>query len=373
MKIYAHAQNVVRYTKFAAEDTAILARLLGGAHLAPYIGFLGYNNLGDEVLYEAHVKLFPEHELVLYRKETVAVERLADMLRHPLCSHAILGGGTLINRQNHWIDRVEHLLSRGSKMFCLGTGVANPNFWKGDNAIGGATFNRWLEALKQFEFVGVRGPYSKASLDKAGLKSAKVTGDTALTLTANKMRTKKSTGVVGLNYGSGEDSIMWGDPLKYRTELIKVIKAIIESGSKVMLLPIRGEDLASNRALIKDVNLPQFTMVESFQTFSEYSEKIRECDVFIGQKLHSTILAYMNRVPAIMIEYRPKCRDFMASIGLEDYVVKTSEVEFKPFMKLYDRLQKNHTVIRSQSESQILEYKHIQATEAKKLRSIIAH
>ena len=49
-------------------------------------------------------------------------------------------------------------------------------------------------------------------------------------------------------------------------------------------------------------------------------------DIFIGMKLHAVVLAAAANVPAISLEYRPKCRDFCASIDWEDYCVKTSEL-----------------------------------------------
>lgn len=63
----------------------------------------------------------------------------------------------------------------------------------------------------------------------------------------------------------------------------------------------------------------------AFDTYEDYAAATRECEVFVGQKLHSTVIACMNGIPSVMIEYRPKCRDFMASLGLERHVIRTDE------------------------------------------------
>jgi hypothetical protein len=357
--------------RFATQDLAILGKIVRKEHLAPYIGLLGYNNLGDEVLYEAHQKLFPSHKLIPYRKESVILERIAKFFHRPFCKHAILGGGTLINDGDIWLGKTEHLLEQGVRMFCIGTGAESPDFNGEERSK--VILKRWLKALDKFEFVGVRGPRSKAILEKAGFKDAVVTGDTALALTEEKLKSGSSRGIVGLNYGDVAGNPMWGDSMQYRNELIKVIRAIISSGSKVILLPVWDKDLPSNRSLIEAVNHPNFTMVEAFDSYANFSRIVRQCDIFVGQKLHATILATMNRVPSIMIEYRPKCRDFMASLDLEKYVIKTSDFRFKTFMRTYEDLQRHHASVKSKAESRILEYKHLQFEHAKRLSSILAH
>jgi polysaccharide pyruvyl transferase WcaK-like protein len=47
--------------------------------------------------------------------------------------------------------------------------------------------------------------------------------------------------------------------------------------------------------------------------------------VFVGTRLHSVVLATCAFVPSVMLEYRPKCRDYMLSIGQEDYVIRTDK------------------------------------------------
>ena len=350
----------------------MLARLAIGERLAPYIGLVGYNNLGDEVLYEAHQKLFPFHKLMPYRKDGIIVEKIADVMHRPLCKHAILGGGTLINDGDVWLAKTERLLNNGSRIFCIGTGVESSAFY-GEDDTTSELLKKWVSVLERFEFVGVRGPRSKMILERAGAKKVVVTGDTALSLTEENLKIGPSQGTVGITYGDVPGNPMWGDRAQYRSELIKVIKSIIKSGSKVMLLPVWGIDLESNRSLLREISDPNCSMVEAYDSFSSFSKALQKCDIFIGQKLHSTIIALMNRVPSIMVEYRPKCLDFMSSVGLEEYVVKTSDFTLKDFLKLYEKVQKNHGKIKSETETRILEYKHIQFEHAKKLSAILAH
>jgi polysaccharide pyruvyl transferase WcaK-like protein len=78
-------------------------------------------------------------------------------------------------------------------------------------------------------------------------------------------------------------------------------------------------------------------------------------------------------VPSIMVEYRPKCRDFMASIELEDYVIKTSDFTEQTFWPLFERLRAESKRVCAQAEERILLYKRLQFAEAQKLEaSLIA-
>jgi len=50
-----------------------------------------------------------------------------------------------------------------------------------------------------------------------------------------------------------------------------------------------------------------------------FMDLVSECDLMIALKLHAGVLAMCRSVPVVSLEYQPKCRDFMESMGLEDY------------------------------------------------------
>ena len=55
-----------------------------------------------------------------------------------------------------------------------------------------------------------------------------------------------------------------------------------------------------------------------------FTSKVRELTAFVGMKLHATALATCALTPSVMLEYRPKCRDYMQSIGQEAHTFKTN-------------------------------------------------
>jgi hypothetical protein len=365
-------ETFLQIASFATQDTATLVKLASGKELVPYIGLVGHNNLGDDILFDAHKVLFPSFNLVPYRKNGAILDKMARRFKRSFTKHAILGGGTLINDGVIWISKVEQLLQSGRRMFCLGTGAEASEFYGEDDASSGL-LKRWVNALAHFEFVGVRGPRSKVILERAGAKNVVITGDTALALTQDHMPARQLTGTVGLTYGATKGNPMWGDTAIYRGEIVRVIKMLIKHGYDVKLMPIWNVDIPSNMSVMREIDSPNCTMVKAYDSLAHFSSEVQTCDFFIGQKLHSTIIALMNRVPSIMVEYRPKCRDFMASIELEDYVIKTSDFTEQTFWPLFERLRAESKRVCAQAEERILLYKRLQFAEAQKLEaSLIA-
>ena len=66
---------------------------------------------------------------------------------------------------------------------------------------------------------------------------------------------------------------------------------------------------------------------EIYDNHLEFLRLVRNLNYFVGMKLHATILATCAFVPSLMLEYRPKCRDYMRSIDQEDATVRTDQFD----------------------------------------------
>ena len=56
---------------------------------------------------------------------------------------------------------------------------------------------------------------------------------------------------------------------------------------------------------------------------------MHDVDIFIGEKLHSVVLALCTYTPSIMISYAPKCDDFMESVNLHEYTIRTDQLDIE--------------------------------------------
>ncbi len=368
MSILKRAKNAATFYKEelareGSKERDIIRGIKSGKPVVSYMGFTGHNNLGDEILYDAYKALFPELVLVPFR-DSKTLKLYAKLHKKPMYVAGFLGGGTLINQSTRWLNQIAVLQEQGLPIYCLGTGVTVSDFREKHEK---TSMNEWVKTLETFKQVGVRGPYSKKMLEDAKFKNFVVTGDTALTLAPAKMPKRPGTKVIGFNYGLVKQNQIWGDANTYTENIVQSIKNFIKDGYEIRLLTVWDKDIPSTEALVKLVDDPKCTMRLCYKTLEDFNHELAECEYFIGQKLHASIMACMERIPTIMIEYQPKCRDFMASVDMEDYVIKTSDCTPEGLKKLFNKLEKNAGTIQKTLDKRVTGYQKIQKQEAAKI------
>lgn len=324
-----------------------------GRPLVAYAGWTGHGNLGDDILFDAHKALFPRLTFVPFSSRPLA-NAFGKIMHKPTYVAGFLGGGTLINQSPAWLQKMQYIHAQGLPIYCFGTGVTEDSFRL---SFENTSLAEWAKGLKDFSYVGVRGPRSLALLKKAGFDNARIIGDTALALAPEKMKSHSYNGVIGFNYGLVKKTQIWGESQAYTQNVAKTIKRLITAGNEVRLLPVWADDIKSNEELLELVNSPKCTIRNAFSNLDSYTKELDECGLFIGQKLHSTIIACMERIPSIMIEYQPKCRDFMASIDMEDYIVKTSDVTPANILKKVAEMEKDYKNIRHALDNKVSGYR----------------
>lgn len=74
----------------------------------------------------------------------------------------------------------------------------------------------------------------------------------------------------------------------------------------------------------------------------EFLSKIKECDIFIGMRYHSSLIAYILKKYLIIIDYMGKCRSLAKDIHQKnEYILSINEILLNPDGNLlYSRLQK---------------------------------
>ncbi len=344
--------------------------LRGARPRAAYIGFVGYGNLGDEALLEAHRRLFPGVELAVYRKSRALALRHRATGRAPY-DFGILGGGTLIGQHHSWLESVQRLQAQSVPLICLGTGVASPAFWRRDGLDRSYLLHEpgelaaWRDALARFVYVGVRGPESAHELAAWGIADADVVGDAVLSLAAAAPAGERACeGLVGVNVGCTPGDPMWGEPDAFLAEMTRFVARLCAAGRRVRLLPIRASDVPSAECVQAGVGSPRCEVVQAFDDYAAYAAQVRVCEAFVGQKLHATVLACLQRVPALMIEYRPKCRDFMASLGLDDLTVRSDAFTAELGAALLDDLLGRRDLVVARLDERIAGYRRRQVAAA---------
>ncbi|MBI4398936.1 MAG: polysaccharide pyruvyl transferase family protein [Candidatus Omnitrophica bacterium] len=332
--IRKQVEDIFPFATQVSKDVQFLARNFSSNGIARgyYVGFSG-ENLGDEALRHSIFSLFDSR--VLFSHSRGAAVRFMEKQGLLRWNMLMLGGGTLLLRSQNVLDSIS--VKGIQKRVVFGTGAANPAFWKDVSANYGARED-WLRFLNSCEYIGVRGPISKKILEEIGVKKeVRLIGDPALYFT-REIRTPLTpalanghTRKLGVNVGTTHDgdrrSLLWGgDEEKFLRRFAHFLTLMSQDGWEIELIPVWQKDMEAIRRVISDSGLGnRIRVFKDFHSVRKTIDKMETFDVFIGQKLHSVILACCANRPSIMVEYRPKCRDFMASMDLESWTVRTDE------------------------------------------------
>jgi len=334
-----------------------------------YVGWTGHENLGDEMLYQAYQRLFPEyHVLPFISLRSSRRDTYRKLTGRDIFAAGCLGGGTLINRSRKRLQTFSGLLDECPVCFCLGTGVANAGFWEG-RAVWEDLLTAWVDRLKQCQFVGVRGPIGAAVLKQAGLEDVHVVGDSALIFAEESYATCEEN-VLGVNVGTALGNV-WGTEEQMIERIALACRALQSKGWKILFLCVWPDDMDGTRALAKRIGIadPRIHLITS--DVKQALDVCGRCTTFIGMKLHSVVAAICAGVPSIMIEYRPKCRDFMASLDLEEYVVRSDGIEVDHLVSLSENLASNRPAIQEKIRKRTAEFKQCLTDAAGRIKRII--
>jgi Polysaccharide pyruvyl transferase len=328
-------------------------------------------NLGDQAVFLAVSRTFRDVTVAYPKHPGGRVGRaLRQWENQQKRLGTMLGGGTMIGAAAWSVGfakSYEESLELSGLGFAFGTGVAE-NHFPADNEFlvsDPSNYYRWANLLKQSRYVGVRGPRSQASLAELGVTS-EVLGDTACALVAPDGFWQPQSGRLGLNVGHGGGS-MWGERARFNAAMGRFVAIATKQGWKIDFFALMDDDID----IIKEV--ARMGGIANPRIFCEYSDpdrymaRVRKMRAFIGMKLHSVILAMCAHVPSIMLEYRPKGLDFMASVGLEQFNVRTSDVEPRALFDMLFQLVDHGTQFSEIIRTRLTEYKQLQESRAREL------
>jgi len=344
-----------------------------------YLGYVGFQNLGDEAMWEVcrnrmrriHWSTWDQVESGLSAGKFMhkvradrqhLVHTLADELRglrrtrllgRKLAQRTaagmglgvgLLGGGTLINISDSYLQGYRHLFRRtGRPVPVFGTGVASPEFCSLQS---GWTDRRkeWVELFRRLPVVGVRGPLSKALLEESGAHNVVVVGDPAVCFHRRlesadspapgpgRTRVAINCGAIGAN--------PWASTERMESLLAGVSRELHARGHELVLFAVCPQDLPACHRVAAAVGSAQVApLLASPQAFLKEASS---WSVVVALKLHAGVLSAAANVPFVALEYRPKCMDFAASIGWEPFVLRINEASVEWIVSKVSVLLEEH-------------------------------
>jgi polysaccharide pyruvyl transferase WcaK-like protein len=135
---------------------------------------------------------------------------------------------------------------------------------------------------------------------------------------APAMPHKKRGKVIGINLLS--DIPDWVNRQHYLATARKLIRRLCQAGHSVVLVPFQHAASPSNDlAFIQKEIVPHIQGQDGWQLLKsvqidEIGSLMSQCDVFIGMRFHSLLLATVTHTPFVAIMYDTKCERFVSEI-----------------------------------------------------------
>ena len=303
-------------------------RDVSGTSSFAYLGWDGRGNMGDDAIRLALERALPSASFVSLPH---SVGELGAFLAGPSRvaarqAHLLMGGGTVIGRRNWRYLLTPNLwLTGGRPALMIGAGVEDPVFQGRHSFSSRGELGRWKSVLEQFDRVTVRGPRSAALLAELGV-DAPVVGDPALLLHA-PAGVEVQDDVIGVCLGFGSDLWSHGQDGVVEEVAGLVRRLVRQSGMRARFYVLNVEDIrwSVQCAGSAGLGIGDYEIVLADDP-DRYLSSVASCAVLVGQRLHAVILAFAAGVPSVMLEYQPKCRDFMESVDHPEWSFRTDRL-----------------------------------------------
>jgi hypothetical protein len=285
-----------------------------------YVGWLGRDNLGDELLFDAIQSLFQEHSFISSERPcwNPFLKCSAHWIHPHFLKGSVLGGGTILSQKNLTSMMVHGTIE--PLLATFGSGVIMDwetlDALKADQATKPLFTGDALILLQSAAFYGVRGPYSKMILERHGIKNVHVIGDPAIWSCSVRKVPKAKMKRIGINLGCENPAELPCSEEKLLDWMIVESRLWLDQGFEVIFVSMHNNDVLLGERWKKTLNDPKALHFSCYKNHDEIMAAMVSCDYFVGQRLHSVILSLASGVPALMLNYTPKGEDFLASIDL---------------------------------------------------------
>lgn len=328
-----------------------------------YYGWLSHQNLGDEALFESSKRVFTQTQLIkfvpLLNRIAKSQLDLMKYLRRPQA--CLVGGGTLIyTPQISFYQAIQAKLP----LYFFGAGVEDLQH-KGDTAVPVALAQQWNSLLESCRAVSVRGPHSQKLLEQHGYYHATLVGDPAVSL-ADESPLPKSGRHIAINFGDTKGNLWGGDDQAVYNFCKHLADYLLKEGYQITLFSVFPKDTTLLKQLQQEL-AGKVGLEIHYQYSNKMMDFLRRIDLLVGQKLHAVILAHCVYTPAIMLEYRPKCRDYMASMDLELFNFRCDQLSMKDILTTLEDALINSGTYQKHLHKKIIYYKELQRQFARKL------
>lgn len=312
-----------------------------------YIGWLGFNNLGDELMWEMFRELARKH---LDSSQYEVIPSIPGVNLKDLSPYevVVLGGGSLLIPG--YIDVVHQAMKEKKKIMIWGSG--HDRLEKVQIDAQGAIFR---EILENVDFCGVRGPLTYQYLKEilVPMDRVIVSGDPGFLLPPPPFKgatNQEREPIIGINWGTTYNKIYGQNEKVVEDALVRAAQKFIEEGYKIYLYPVWGPDRPALKRLYEKIGQPDQTILDvELHNCQQLMNIVQDFTMTVNFKLHANILSAAAGVPFVCLGYRFKCLDFVHSLNSPDSIVLTDSSHLEEDILKAMFHTKNHRLERIQS------------------------
>lgn len=315
-----------------------------------YLGYLGVNNIGDEVCYEAFAQAcerWLNEEYTLFSYPIHTNKTLKEFYKEKPFDLVVLGGGSLF-QGSFFIDLALEAMEMKLPLYCYGTGIdymteeTIESFKRGDFQVSSTTFNnkeinrdKIKKVIEYATFAGLRGPLTQKYMKALNPKPAsnyQIIGDSGMLFTPKKddyIQKKylhdSSKKMIAVNWGTTQNILFGYDENKLKNQMFDACTMLLKKGYQIVIFPMWDKDIPYCKELytsLKDNR--KVTFIPEVCTASQIYHFLSICHFSLNLKLHANVLSASSGTPFIQLAYRSKGVDFAASIHQLPYTVLTN-------------------------------------------------
>lgn len=329
------------------------------------IGWYGQGAHGDDIMAITIKKAINK----LAKAKNISIE----WINEGKADLVIVGGGTILGADS--MNLYEHVKKEKSPIVFFGGG-----FRRERRDIGAENKRRMKKLFKRASLKGVRGYLSQQLFLHIGIEDTQVIGDPSLLFEPVKVENllAKFKVAVSVRLMGKTGETQYTDNQTNFKNIAAICGYLIEQYRANLYFfdlaeNVHDSDSEGIKAVIDKMRYKEgYTIIPFERNTEEVFSLLGQMNYIVSQRLHPTILGWSQGVPHVALEYQfGKTADFMQSIGMGEFVIRTDEFSMEVYKKKLSRLLREKELIISQAQKSINYWKNKQRDFAKQCLDII--
>ena len=218
-------------------------------------------------------------------------------------------------------------------------------------------------SFSQFSFILLREAISYDIVKKMNLNSKKIlTGDAALLYeagNANDYKKKSAHPIMGISAGFYSGILSRKETENYIIAHARLIDYSIKKyHMEVRLLPhyvsgFENDDLDISKKIYEKCSNKDNVVIITTESLKTFKNELNSLDLHISSKMHPTILATSNLIPAISVAYDHKQIGFYNNFNLEGMAIPLKGLTYEDLRDVFDYVWTNRIRIRKTLEEKV--------------------